>query len=85
LTEILNSQLISNIGNFAYRLISFTCKQFDGKVPACSLIKEDEIIIAEVDAKLKNYIQELNQVHLKEGLKIALKISNVGNKYFQGN
>lgn len=80
-----NNELIANLGNFVNRALSFTQKEFNSIVPEAKLNEEDQKFISFVNEELGRYIQELDKVHLKEGLKIAMKISGEGNKYLQGN
>ena len=36
-----------------------------------------------IDERYKKYLQTLDAVEIKEGLKIAMEISHLGNKYLQ--
>ena len=38
-----------------------------------------------VEEKYKKYREQLQKVQIKEGLKIAMEISSIGNKYLQDN
>jgi len=83
LLEKTNSELLSNLGNFVNRALSFVAKEFDGAIPAINLNEDDKTFIASVNNDLKEYIDALDGVHIKDGLKIAMGISRLGNKYFQ--
>jgi len=76
--EKINSELVSNIANFTYRVLSFCEKNFDGRIIEGSVKKEKENIIEEI---LKNY----EKVNYREALKGILQLSTLGNKYFQEN
>lgn len=38
-----------------------------------------------VQEKLTEYINTLNKVEIKDGLRVAMSISSIGNKYLQDN
>eukprot|EP01119_Soliformovum_irregulare_P012852 TRINITY_DN3354_c0_g1_i1.p1 TRINITY_DN3354_c0_g1~~TRINITY_DN3354_c0_g1_i1.p1 ORF type:complete len:738 (+),score=238.98 TRINITY_DN3354_c0_g1_i1:39-2252(+) len=80
-----NNEIIANFGNFVNRALTFLTKEFSGIVPEVELNEEDNELISEVNKKLKEYISELDQVHIKDGLKIAMSISQLGNGYMQKN
>lgn len=84
LMEKTNNELIANLGNFVNRGISFACTEFQGIVPEFSLNEDDKKFIESINEQLAAYIDALNNVHLKDGLKIAMAISKLGNKYVQG-
>ncbi len=77
-----NNELVANVGNFCYRVISFINKNFDsklGKVP-----KDDEIIV-ELNAKAKEIEKHFEEMDFREALKGIMAYSSIGNKYFQDN
>lgn len=43
----------------------------------------DNEFIATIKQKYNNYVQLLEKVEIKEGLKQAMEISSIGNKYLQ--
>lgn len=79
-----NGELLANLGNFVNRAITFVNKFFEGKLPSYNFQKEDNELINLINKEIQNYIQNLENVHLKDGLKIAMGISKLGNKYFTG-
>mgnify|MGYP002630089018 CR=1 FL=1 len=81
LVERVNGELVSNLANFVYRTLSFLNKNFDGKIiPAKddSLVKELFPLFEEVKSHYENY-------ELRRAINTILKISSIGNKYFQDN
>jgi methionyl-tRNA synthetase len=56
---------------------------FDGKVPKSNIGDAEKAVIQSIDALLVEYVNALENIKIKEGLKIALKISTIGNIYFQ--
>ncbi|MFW6014357.1 MAG: methionine--tRNA ligase [Nanoarchaeota archaeon] len=74
----INNELLANIGNFCYRVISFANKHFEGKIS-----KADEL--PEITQKIQNVDENFSQVNFNNAMKVILSISDYGNKYFQEN
>lgn len=77
-----NNELVAVLGNFVNRAIVLTHKYFDGKVPACDTLTEQDkevmdemVIIKEETAKL------LDGFHIRDAQRKALDLARVGNKY----
>lgn len=74
----INNELLANIANFCYRVISFSNKHFDGKINSADKINEavDKI----------NAIEDcFREVNFREATREILELSDLGNKYFQDN
>uniref|UniRef100_A0A673G4X4 Methionine--tRNA ligase, cytoplasmic n=1 Tax=Sinocyclocheilus rhinocerous TaxID=307959 RepID=A0A673G4X4_9TELE len=80
-----NSELLNNLGNFINRAGMFVSKFFDGCVPEMLLNEDDKRLIAQVRWELKQYIQLLDKVRIRDALKCILNISRHGNQYMQLN
>ncbi|KAI1899967.1 hypothetical protein AGOR_G00067380 [Albula goreensis] len=80
-----NSELLNNLGNFINRGGMFVSKFFDGRVPQMELQEEDRRLIAQVGWELRQYIQLLDKVRIRDALKCILNISRHGNQYIQVN
>ncbi|XP_063070956.1 methionine--tRNA ligase, cytoplasmic isoform X2 [Engraulis encrasicolus] len=80
-----NSELLNNLGNFINRAGMFVSKFFEGMVPQVSLQEEDRRLLAQVGWELKQYIQFLDKVRIRDALKCILNISRHGNQYIQVN
>jgi len=77
--EVINSQLVGNLGNFVNRTVTFTKKNF-GTVPN---VKPNATKINAVLRIKKNWEEALTKVQLKKALKFALQIGDYANMYFQ--
>ena len=83
-----NNELLANLGNLINRVLVFTTKHFNGKVPK---FHEDKIEPTEKEFfdntlnKFKNYIKAMKNVELREGIKIFMEISSLGNGYLQNS
>lgn len=80
-----NSELLNNLGNFINRAGMFVCKFFEGCVPVMELQKEDQRLLAQVGWELRQYVQLMDKVRIRDALKCILNISRHGNQYIQVN
>ncbi|EME84433.1 uncharacterized protein MYCFIDRAFT_134117 [Pseudocercospora fijiensis CIRAD86] len=89
-----NNELLNNFGNLVNRVLKFVNNPatYDSNVPAWpkdSLPSEinDQLKqhIADTNAKLKEYVKEMDAVHLKGGLVTAREFSSLGNGLLQAN
>ncbi len=76
----INNELIGNIGNFCYRVLSFTNKFFNSQVKD---IDKDKKLIKEITEKTEKIKESYNDVNYNRALKEILAISDLGNRYFQ--
>jgi methionyl-tRNA synthetase len=82
-----NSELLANLGNFSNRLLKFLASAtFGGKVPAASADhQEDKKFIASLYAKYEEYHELMEQVKLKDGIRVCMAYSSLCNSYIQDN
>lgn len=83
--EKCNGELLNNLGNFINRAVSFVDKNFSGKLDHYETTEEDEKYLDEVGRNLNAYIERLERVLLRDGLKPILAISRLGNQLIQAN
>jgi len=78
-----NSELLANLGNFSNRLLKFLASAtFGGKVPAGSSDHpEDKKFVGALYAKYEEYIELLEQVKIKDGLRVCMAFSSLCNVY----
>jgi len=78
-----NNELIANLGNFSHRALVFTQKFLEGKIPErkTELLDVDNKFIADVFEIFEEYCVTMEEVHLREGLAKAMKISKACNEY----
>ncbi|XP_072954833.1 probable methionine--tRNA ligase isoform X1 [Typha angustifolia] len=86
----LNSELLSNLGNFINRVLSFIAKPagagYDSIIPDAPHAESHQLtkLLAENVGKLiDQYLDAMEKVKLKQGLKTAMSISSEGNAYLQ--
>eukprot|EP00795_Rhopilema_esculentum_P014790 gene14790-5897_t len=78
-----NSELLNNLGNFINRALVFLKNYFDSTIQPINLNAEDEAFLASVNRDLKNYVDCLEKIKLRDGLRHILSISKTGNQYMQ--
>lgn len=80
-----NGELLNNLGNFINRAVSFVDKNFNGQLNQYEPSDEDEKYLEDVGQNLAAYVEQLERVHLRDGLKPILAISRLGNQLIQAN
>lgn len=74
-----NDELVATWGNLVHRTLTFVQRYFNGAVPANTPEPE---LLAQADEGLARIAQSLEAVHLKEGLREAMSLAQLGNRYF---
>ncbi|KAJ3016726.1 putative methionine--tRNA ligase, cytoplasmic protein rar1 [Thoreauomyces humboldtii] len=81
-----NNELLANLGNFVNRILKFLKANYAGVVPACTGEAEPERkLVDDVNVLLGQYVEAMEGVKLRQGLKLAMDISSRGNLYMQDN
>ncbi|HUX22805.1 MAG TPA: methionine--tRNA ligase, partial [Spirochaetia bacterium] len=78
--ELVNGELIGNLGNLVNRTLVFVRKSFDGKVPDAD---GDPEFGAEVERREARITELLDRVELREAFREIFALSSFGNKAFQ--
>ncbi|XP_056168384.1 probable methionine--tRNA ligase isoform X1 [Syzygium oleosum] len=88
----LNSELLNNLGNFVNRVLSFVAKPSGlgyGSVipdaPGADLHSLTTELAEKVGKLVEQYVEAMEKVKLKQGLKTAMSISSEGNAYLQAS
>jgi len=80
----LNTELLNNLGNFVNRTLKFLYAQCGNVVPApAALLPSDHAFLAQVGALKADYIEHLEHVRIKDGLKVAMSLSKLANQFMQ--
>jgi methionyl-tRNA synthetase len=83
-----NSELLANLGNFVNRALTFLGRAFDNNIPNYNIdtiSESDKSFLSEIDTEIKKYIELMDEIKLRDGLKQIMHISRLGNQYFQEN
>ena len=79
-----NNELVAVLGNFVNRAMMLTHKYFEGKVPESGELAETDIAaFREINAAADRLTAALETFHFREGLKEAMEIARIGNRYLQ--
>ena len=79
-----NSELVAILGNFVNRVTVLTHKYFDGIVPEpLERSAEDLRAITDIRAAAGALSEAIETFHFREGLKQAMEIARIGNRYLQ--
>lgn len=77
-----NNELVATWGNLANRVLSFAYKHWDGVVPdPGDLRPADKEILAIVAGGFASVGEQINQVHLRNGLSEGIRLASEVNKY----
>ncbi|KAI3869664.1 hypothetical protein MKX03_011861 [Papaver bracteatum] len=86
----LNSELLANLGNFINRVLSFIAKPsglgYGSIIPDAANAESHsltKVLVEKVGKHVEQYVEAMEKVKLKQGLKIAMSISSEGNCYLQ--
>ncbi|XXG87144.1 hypothetical protein AAC387_Pa11g1905 [Persea americana] len=86
----LNSELLNNLGNFINRVLSFIAKPpgsgYGSTIPDASGAESHlltKTLTEKVGKYVEQYLEAMEKVKLKQGLKTAMSISSEGNAYLQ--
>jgi len=82
--EKINTELLGNVANFAYRVLSFTNKNFDSKIEKIRDCNSAKKLKSEVEERIKIVEEKYHSYEFREAVKVILEISAIGNRYFQG-
>lgn len=81
-----NNELVAILGNFINRATVLIHKYYGGMVPAAGALTEaDENMMAEVRDSIKALSDNLDNFKFREGLKDAMNVARIGNKYLADN
>ncbi len=77
--ERVNSELVGNLSNFCYRVLSYTNKNFKGEIKKV----DDDPIINDINAKIGEVREAYEEFNFKKVVDGIMAVSALGNKYFQ--
>ena len=83
-----NGELLNNLGNFVNRVIKFVNAKYESVLPEAKAENETQAEVdlrKDVDALLQQYVDIMEDMRLRQGLEIVMRISARGNQYLQSN
>ena len=79
--EKINNELVANLANFCYRVLSFANKNFGSEITK----NTDDKAMLEIEQKIKFVDLAYSNMEFRDAAKEILAISSLGNKFFQDN
>jgi len=77
-----NNELVAILGNFVNRATVLIHKYYGGTVPEAGELSEaDKAVMEEIRASIRTLEDNLDHFKFREGLKDAMNIARIGNKY----
>ena len=81
-----NNELVAILGNFINRATVLIHKYYGGMVPAAGdIIDADKQMMEEVRQSIRSLSENLDNFKFREGLKDAMNVARIGNKYLADN
>ncbi|KAL4896368.1 tRNA synthetases class I (M)-domain-containing protein [Aspergillus ambiguus] len=80
-----NSELLAKLGNLVNRIIKLMAAQYDSTIPEFSVPETFQPNLDEITELLRQYIDEMESVHLRAGVQTAMKLAEAGNGLIQAN
>ncbi len=81
--EKVNSEFIDNIGNLTNRALVYLLKNFDGTIKDLPLSGEHREFADKCLVEFKKLTGYMEEVRIRESLRLILAVGNMGNKFFQ--
>ncbi len=77
-----NDELVATWGNLANRVLSFTCKHWENRVPdPGELTRMDLDLLAQIEEGFNTVAKEMDAVHLRAALAEGMRLATEVNKY----
>ena len=81
-----NNELVAIFGNFVNRATVLVHKYYGGMIPAAGeLTDADKAMFEEVRESIRTLSENLDNFKFREGLKDAMNVARIGNKYLADN
>ncbi|MFA6373360.1 MAG: methionine--tRNA ligase subunit beta, partial [Methanothrix sp.] len=77
-----NTELVGAFGNFINRALTFTVKNFEGKVPQGGI---DPEVMARIKQTLDEVVTDLGEYEFKKAIDSVMTLADYGNIYFQSH
>lgn len=80
-----NSELLAKLGNLVNRVIKLVVASYGSTIPEFTVPESFQPNLDEVTTTLRQYIEEMESVHLRAGVQTAMKLAEAGNLLIQAN
>ena len=77
-----NDELVATYGNLVHRVLSFTYRNFDGKIPTPGPLREgDKVLLDSARAAMDDVDRNLYHCHFKAAIGVAFSLARETNRY----
>ena len=76
-----NSEMVGTFGNFIHRVLSFTYRNFDGKLPDVKIDSDGEKLIQSVEDSFGEIGLLIEKAEFKKALKSVFNLAEQGNRF----
>ncbi|KAJ5151824.1 Methionine--tRNA ligase cytoplasmic [Penicillium capsulatum] len=80
-----NGELLAKLGNLVNRVIKLVTASYGSVIPEFTIPESFNPFLEEVTVFLRQYIEEMEGVHLRAGVSTAMRIAEAGNGLIQAN
>lgn len=83
--ECNNSELLAKLGNLVNRVVKLVTAQYGSTIPEFTVPDSFTPHLDEITDALRQYITEMESVHLRAGIQTAMRLAEAGNLLIQAN
>jgi methionyl-tRNA synthetase len=77
-----NDELVATYGNAVHRMLTFVQRHYAGVVPAPGDLSDaDRAMLAQIDTTFAAVGEQIEAVHLREGLRLVMALAHAFNRY----
>lgn len=80
-----NSELLAKLGNLVNRMIKLITASYGSTIPEFTVPDNFQPHLDDITNTLRQYIEEMESVHLRAGVQTAMKLAEAGNLLIQTN
>lgn len=80
-----NSELLAKLGNLVNRMIKLITASYGSTIPEFTVPDNFQPHLDDITNNLRQYIEEMESVHLRAGVQTAMKLAEAGNLLIQTN
>ncbi|PLB34593.1 methionine--tRNA ligase MES1 [Aspergillus candidus] len=83
--EANNSELLAKLGNLVNRVVKLVTASYGSTIPDFTVPESFQPNLDDITTHLRQYIEEMESVHLRAGVNTAMKLAEDGNLLIQAN
>ena len=80
-----NGELLAKLGNLVNRVIKLVTASYNSTIPEFTVPESFQPTLDEITGSLRQYIEEMENVHLRAGVAAAMRLAEAGNGLIQAN